>query len=88
MILDRLPYECGNVKIKPRHWTTLEHRFVNGTVWIVYLNSKNGKNKAWKLPVQEYLRLEPKHGTRDRFVKENFRPELEDAGIVQLELQF
>lgn len=73
-----LPDECKDIVIKPRHKVALEHRFVGNDVWVVLLTKMPGqRSKAWKLTKGEYWRLQPKHGTRDRFIRENYPPIME-----------
>lgn len=81
-ILSRCPF----ITIAPGHWTTLQHCFIDGYVYVVYLNRRNGISKVWRLSQDEYRALEPKHGSRDRFVSENFPVFLYHRRFEQLTL--
>lgn len=50
----------------------------DGTVWVVLLTTMPGKRcQAWHLKKGDYWSLQPKHGTRDRHIRENFPPTIE-----------
>jgi len=76
--LSQLPTECQSLTIEPRHKVALDHfLMVDGTVWVVLLTTMPGDCcKAWKLTVGQYWQIQPKHGTRDRYIRENFTPTL------------
>jgi hypothetical protein len=76
--LSQLPEECQDIKIEPRHKVALHHRTVGNDIWVVLLTTMPGdNNKAWKLRKGEYWQLGPKHGTRDRWIRENLPPLVE-----------
>lgn len=74
--IKQLPTECQNLTIEPRHKVALDHFLLDdGSVWVVLLTKMPGDcPKAWKMTKREYWNLQPKHGTRDRFIRENFTP--------------
>jgi hypothetical protein len=74
----KLPQQCQDIDILPRHKVALEHRAVGEEMWIVLLTTMPGDAcKAWKLHKKEYWSLEPKHGSRDRYIRENYPPYIE-----------
>ena len=77
--IQRLPPCSQHVAIKPRCKTDLSHHFApDGTVWVVLLTEIPGKRcQAWHLSRADYYSLEPKHGSRDRFVREHMEPTIE-----------
>lgn len=73
--LSQLPPECQSIRIAPRHKIALEHFKVGGEIWVVLLTTMPGdSNKAWKFSQGAYWQMNPKHGTRDRYIRENFPP--------------
>ncbi len=74
--LAQLPIECRSLTIQPRHKVALAHFVLNdGSVWVVLLTTMPGDcHKAWHLTQKEYWSLQPKHGTRDRYIRENRTP--------------
>ena len=76
--IQRLPEECQGIRILPRHKMSLEHFSCDDrNVWVVLLTEMPGDcSKAWRVPRREYWELEPKHGPRDRYIRENFTPVL------------
>jgi hypothetical protein len=77
--IQRLPPCSRSVAIKPRCKTGLSHHFdTDGSVWVVLLTEMPGKRcQAWHLSRKNYYSLEPKHGSRDRFVREHMQPVIE-----------
>ena len=77
--IQRLPPCSRAVAIKPRCKTDLTHHYApDGSVWVVLLTEMPGKRcQAWHLSRADYYSLEPKHGSRDRFVREHMQPTLE-----------
>lgn len=77
-LLRQLPAECQSLVIEPRHKVALDHFLMeDGMVWVVLLTDMPGDSpKAWHLTKREYWGLQPKHGTRDRYIRENFKPAL------------
>lgn len=77
--LSLLPEPCRSIQIEPRHKTALEHFLMDdGTVWVVLLTTMPGKRcQAWHMTKREYWNLQPKHGTRDRLIRENFPATIE-----------
>ena len=75
-LLSQLPQECRTLTIEPRHKVALDHFLMtDGTVWVVLLTTMPGDSpKAWHMTKREYWSLQPKHGTRDRYIRENFTP--------------
>ncbi len=74
----KLPQQCQDIDILPRHKVSLEHRAVGEDMWVVLLTTMPGDScKAWKLNKKEYWQIEPKHGTRDRYIRENYPPTIE-----------
>lgn len=92
--LAQLPAECQTLSIAPRHRVALQHFIVSdGTVWVVLLTTMPGdRPKAWHLTRRDYWSLQPKHGTRDRYVRENIEPtitgDVNPPRIRQLALLF
>jgi len=74
--IQQLPTECQSLTIKPKHKVALDHFLLDdGSVWVVLLTKMPGDcPKAWKMTKREYWNLQPKHGTRDRYIRENFTP--------------
>lgn len=74
-----LPEECQHITIAPRHKMILCHIFTSdNSVWVVLLTRMPGdSSKAWHMPREEYWKIQPKHGTRDRYIREQIRPTLE-----------
>ena len=74
----QLPECCWFIEIQPRHKVELEHaRTDDGHIWVVLLTTMPGDCcKAWKLTKGEYWQIQPKHGTRDRYIRENMTPTL------------
>lgn len=79
-LISKLPKECQTLQIKPRHKVALEHFAISdGTIWIVLLTSMPGDfPKAWHMTKQEYWKIQPKHGTRDRWIRENIPPTISE----------
>ena len=77
-LLSQLPDECRPV-VKPRHKVALEHYLrEDGTVWVVLVTRMpSDSSKAWHMTKGEYFRIQPKHGTRDRWIRENMPPTLQ-----------
>lgn len=77
--IQRLPTCSQHVAIQPRCKTDLSHHFdTDGSVWVVLLTEMPGKRcQAWHLSRADYYSLEPKHGSRDRFVREHMQPTIE-----------
>ena len=77
--IQRLPPCSRSVAIKPRCKTDLTHHYApDGSVWVVLLTEMPGKRcQAWHLSRADYYSLEPKHGSRDRFVREHMQPTIE-----------
>jgi len=75
-LLSKLPAECQALSIEPRHKVALDHfLLVDGTVWVVLLTRMPGDcPKAWHMTKREYWSIQPKHGTRDRYIRENMQP--------------
>ena len=75
----RLPPCSRSVAIQPRCKTDLSHHFdMDGSIWVVLLTEMPGKRcQAWHLSRSDYYSLEPKHGSRDRFVREHMQPVIE-----------
>lgn len=75
--ISQLPVECQALKIEPRHKVALDHFFTaeDADVWVVLLTTMPGDcPKAWHLTRREYWSIQPKHGTRDRYIRENLEP--------------
>lgn len=78
--LQQLPGRCRELAIAPRCKTLLTHVWMGQIVWVVLLSEMPGKRcQAWKLGRQDYLDIMPKHGPRDRWVRENLTPDVEGA---------
>ena len=76
--ISQLPLQCQGLTIQPRHRVALEHFAVDDDIWVVLLTFMPGdSNKAWRLSKWQYWNLQPKHGTRDRYVRENLPPTIE-----------
>ena len=75
----KLPLCSRGVYIQPRCKTDLSHHFdMAGSIWVVLLTEMPGKRcQAWHLSRTDYYSLEPKHGSRDRFVREHMQPVIE-----------
>lgn len=77
--IELLPKECQAIQITPRHKVALEHFFTAGNddVWVVLLTKMPGDcPKAWHMTRREYWSIQPKHGTRDRWIRENMQPSI------------
>ncbi len=76
-LLSQLPEDCRPV-VKPRHKVALEHYLMpDGFVWVVLVTMMPGdSSKAWHMSRGDYFGIRPKHGTRDRWVRENMPPTL------------
>lgn len=71
----KLPAFCQDIQIKPNHKVELTHRISGNEVWVILLTIMPGKNSlAWRMNKTEYFRIMPKHGTRDRWIRENVTP--------------
>lgn len=90
-LLEMLPEELRQLSILPRHKTLLTRRRIGEWIWIVLLTEMPGqKPMAWKLTPQHYYSINPKHGSRERWVRENLPPDFQaDANpkrFIQLSL--
>lgn len=75
VFLSKLPEPCQNLAILPRHRMALQHFTVGEHIWVVLLTRMPGDScKAWRMPKWEYWRLQPKYGSRDRYIRENVPP--------------
>lgn len=73
-----LPVECQSLTIAPRHKVLLEHVPVGNEMWVVLLTDMPGDNdKAWRLTKKGYWNLQPKHESRDRYVRAWIQPTFE-----------
>lgn len=79
-----LPTECAGLAILPGHRMLLTHQKVGTDMWVVLLTRMPGDHcKAWKISLKDYWALEPKHGTRDRYVRENLEPTISQNLKIQ-----
>jgi hypothetical protein len=66
--------------IKPGHKVELAHVRDGADILVVLLTTMPGDCcKLWRIPAAEYWQLNPKHGTRDRYIRENRPPTLAGA---------
>lgn len=73
--ISSLPEGCQSISIEKGHKVALQHFTIGSDMWVVLLTRMPGDcSKAWKLSRSEYWQLEPKHGTRDRYIRENQEP--------------
>ena len=82
--LQLLPEGCRPT-IAPRHKMILVHYpLPDGTVWVVLLTTMPGdSSKAWHMTKREYWSIQPKHGTRDRYIRENMQPTISTTANPQ-----
>ena len=82
--LQLLPEGCRPT-IAPRHKMILVHYpLPDGTVWVVLLTTMPGdSSKAWHMNKREYWSIQPKHGTRDRYIRENMQPTISTTANPQ-----
>lgn len=82
-----LPQSCSHIGILPRHRTRLEvvkPSEASPFFWVVLLTiMPNQSAKAWKLEPPEYYRIQPKHETRARWVREHLPPTFEVKPVDQ-----
>lgn len=73
-----LPEELRQLSILPRHKTLLARQKVGVWIWIVLLTDMPGqKPMAWKLAPKFYNTIFPKHGSRERWVREHLQPDFQ-----------
>lgn len=71
----QLPGECQALEIMAGRRTLLAHVKAEGMMWVVLLTTMPGDCcKAWRMPPGEYWQLQPRYGSRDRFIRENMAP--------------
>ena len=73
-----LPQELKDLKIEERHKVLLVTRKVDAEMWTVLLTDMPGQcPQAWRMSVGYYFQIMPKHGTRERWIRENLPPTYE-----------
>ena len=74
-LLTMLPQELKDLIIEPRHKVLLVSRKVGAMMWTVLLTEMPGQcPSVWTMPISEYWNIQPKHGTRERWIRENLKP--------------
>ena len=74
-LLAMLPQELKELKIEERHKVLLVSKKVGAMMWTVLLTEMPGQcPSAWTMPIGEYWKIQPKHGTRERWIRENLKP--------------
>ena len=80
-LIQLLPPSCSYIEILPRHRTRLEVVRPSDSspyYWVVLLTiMPNQSAKAWRLEPPEYYRIQPKHETRARWIREHLPPTFE-----------
>lgn len=77
-LLEKLPDELRHLSIEPGHKMLLTRWRLGNDVWVVLLTLMPGqKPMAWKLSPGEYYKINPKHGSRERWIRENLAPTIE-----------
>lgn len=76
----QLPPSCAGIAIKPGRKVELTHIRDGADILVILLTTMPGDCcKMWRIPSGEYWQLNPKHGTRDRYIRENRTPTLSGA---------
>ena len=74
-LLAMLPQELKGLKIEERHKVLLVSKKVGAMMWTVLLTEVRGQcPSAWGMAIGEYWKIQRKHGTRGRWIRENLRP--------------
>lgn len=74
----RLPAECRGISIQSRCRTALQHFEVGNDMVVVLLTKMPGDRcRAWRMRKCEYWHLQPRYGSRDRYIRENMPPTME-----------
>ena len=76
--LRQLPPECQSLSIEPRKKMALQPFFLPQGVIVVLIDDRPGsKDMAWKVDWQRWKEMNPKHGTRVRYIREHLKPDIE-----------
>lgn len=79
-----LPEQLRNLEIEPRHKVMLVSRRIDREMWTVLLTEMPGQSpRAWKMSAGDYFAILPKHGTRERWIRENLPPTYETEANEQ-----
>ena len=74
-LLTMLPQELKDLKIEDRHKVLLVSKKLGAMIWTVLLTDMPGQcPSAWTMQIGEYWKIQPKHGTRERWIRENLKP--------------
>ena len=73
-----LPEELADVTIPEGKKAAETIRWIRGVCWIVHLTEMGGKrSRAWSVDAVSWSYIEPKHGGKVRWVKDNISPRYE-----------
>ena len=73
-----LPEELADVTIPEGKKAAEAVRWIRGVCWIVHLTEIGGKrSRAWSVDAVSWSYIEPKHGGKIRWVKDNISPRFE-----------
>lgn len=82
--LKRLPPECQSLRISERKKMALEPFFLPQGVIVVLIDDRPGsKDMAWKVSWERWKELNPKHGSRVRYIREHLPPDLESPAHLR-----
>lgn len=91
-LLECLPSELQTLAIEPRHKILLKSMRLGNVMWTVFLTDKPGQTPcAWRMNFFDFLKIEPKHGSRTAWIRKNLKPWLlgqKNKEYVQLSLTF
>lgn len=74
-LLNRLPEECREIRVLPRHTIAVKTFFMKTCIWIVNITNKPGdRDRAWRVEYSFWKTLCPKHGTRTDYIRAYVRP--------------
>ena len=73
-----LPEELADVTIPDGKKAAEVIRWIRGVCWIVHLTEMGGKrSRAWSVDAASWRSIDPKHGGKVRWVKDNIAPRYE-----------
>lgn len=73
-----LPEELADVTIPDGKKSAEVIKWIRGVCWIVHLTEIGGKrSRAWSVDAVSWSYIEPKHGGKVRWVKDNIAPRFE-----------
>ena len=74
-LLSKLPEECRDIRILPRHRIAVKPFFTKTCIWIVNISNVPGDmDRAWRIDYDFWKNLEPKHGTRVDYIRSYMTP--------------